>query len=103
MDKCFINSLSRGAVIVNIARGGLLNYEDVYQALDSGQLHGVGIDVFREEPFPPNDPFLKHPRVISTPHVAGVTELSYRAMAKAVAANVRKLINNEELLNVINY
>ena len=97
------SNLSRGAVLVNIARGGLLNYEDVLQALNSGQLFGIGIDVYRQEPMPPNDPFLRHPKVVCTPHVAGVTEVSYRAMSKAVASNVHRLIHDEDLANVVNF
>ena len=81
----------------------MLNYADLLESLASGHLSGVGIDVFHTEPFPPDDPFLKHPRVYCSPHVAGVTEFSYRAMAKAIAANVMRLIENKDLENVVNF
>lgn len=67
---------------MNIARGGLLNYEAVLSHLKSGHLGGLGIDVAWTEPFDPDDPVFKFPNVILTPHVAGVTEFSYRSMAK---------------------
>jgi D-3-phosphoglycerate dehydrogenase / 2-oxoglutarate reductase len=68
----------------------LLNYPDVLAALNSGMLLGVGVDVYHTEPFPSplTDPFLSHPRVVATPHVAGVTHRSYANMAALVAENV---------------
>ncbi|KAF8404317.1 hypothetical protein HHK36_009200 [Tetracentron sinense] len=73
-----------GALLVNIARGGLLHYEAVAYHLESGHLGGLGIDVAWTEPFDPDDPILKFPNVLITPHVAGVTEYSYRTMAQVV-------------------
>lgn len=67
---------------MNIARGGLLDYEAVKRNLESGQLGGLGMDVAWTEPFDPDDPILMFKNVILTPHVAGVTEHSYRSMAK---------------------
>ncbi|CAG7903600.1 unnamed protein product [Brassica rapa] len=84
VDKKFISSMKKGALLVNIARGGLVNYESAYQGLESGHLGGLGTDVAWSEPFDPNDPILKFKNVIMTPHVAGVTEFSYRSMAKVV-------------------
>lgn len=77
-----MSMLNQGAHLVNIARGGLLNYKDVLYHLKSGHLGGLGIDVAWTEPLDPDDPVLKFPNVILTPHVAGVTEFSYRSMAK---------------------
>jgi phosphoglycerate dehydrogenase-like enzyme len=82
VNKEFICSMKKGALLVNIARGGLINYESAFQNLESGHLGGLGIDVAWSEPFDPNDPILKFKNVIITPHVAGVTEYSYRSMAK---------------------
>lgn len=84
VNKSFISSMKKGAHLVNIARGGLLNYEAVLYHLKSGHLGGLGIDVAWTEPFDPDDPVFKFPNVILTPHVAGVTEFSYRSMAKVV-------------------
>ncbi|CAN7053049.1 unnamed protein product [Brassica rapa subsp. trilocularis] len=84
VNNKFISSMKKGALLVNIARGGLVNYESAYQSLESGHLGGLGTDVAWSEPFDPNDPILKFKNVIMTPHVAGVTEFSYRSMAKVV-------------------
>ena len=98
----FISHVKPSACIINVARGGLLNYDDVLSALNSNRLGGVGIDVFHTEPFPVDDPFLHHERVIVTPHVAGVTEMSYRQMAAITAENVRSLINGDPLKYTVN-
>ncbi|CAI9114791.1 OLC1v1015593C1 [Oldenlandia corymbosa var. corymbosa] len=84
VNEAFISSLKKGSFLVNIARGGLLDYHAVYHHLKSGHLGGLGIDVAWTEPFDPDDDILKFPNVIITPHVAGVTEPSYRYMAKVV-------------------
>ncbi|KAK6940343.1 D-isomer specific 2-hydroxyacid dehydrogenase, NAD-binding domain, partial [Dillenia turbinata] len=84
VNKTFISSMKKGSLLVNIARGGILDYEAVAHHLKSGHLGGLGIDVAWSEPFDPEDPILKFPNVIITPHVAGVTEFSYRSMAKVV-------------------
>lgn len=59
-----------------------MNYEAVLNYLESGYLGGLGIDVAWTEPFDPDDPILKFNNVLITPHVAGVTEYSYRSMSK---------------------
>ncbi|KAL8265657.1 hypothetical protein R6Q59_003001 [Mikania micrantha] len=84
VNKDFISSMRKGGLLVNIARGGLLDYKAVCDGLESGHLGGLGIDVAWTEPFDPNDPILRFPNVLLTPHVAGVTESSYRSMAKVV-------------------
>lgn len=72
----------QGSYLVNIARGRLLDYDAVFNHLKSGHLGGLGIDVAWTEPYDPEDPILKFSNVIITPHIAGVTEYSYRTMAK---------------------
>ncbi|KAL1214477.1 D-3-phosphoglycerate dehydrogenase 1 [Cardamine amara subsp. amara] len=84
VNNKFICSMKKGALLINISRGGLINYESTYENLESGHLGGLGIDVAWSEPFDPNDPILKFKNVIITPHVAGVTEYSYMSMAKIV-------------------
>ncbi|KAI7988211.1 D-3-phosphoglycerate dehydrogenase [Camellia lanceoleosa] len=84
VNKTFISSMKKGALLVNIARGGLLDYEAVLFHLKSGHLGGLGIDVAWTEPFDPEDPILKFPNVLITPHVAAVTEDAVRSTAKVV-------------------
>ncbi|RZC62636.1 hypothetical protein C5167_024412 [Papaver somniferum] len=91
VDKKFVSAMKKGAMLVNIARGGLLDYDAVKSHLESGHLGGLGIDVAWTEPFDPDDPILKLQNVLITPHVAGVTEYSYRAMAKVVGNTALEL------------
>ena len=65
--------LPRGAGIVNAGRGGHLVEDDLIPALDSGQLSGAVLDVFRKEPLPPDHPFWRHRRILVTPHIAAET------------------------------
>jgi glyoxylate/hydroxypyruvate reductase len=65
--------LPRGAGIVNAGRGGHLVEADLIPALDSGQLSAAVLDVFRDEPLPPDHPFWRHPRILVTPHIAAET------------------------------
>ncbi|KAK7271394.1 hypothetical protein RJT34_27252 [Clitoria ternatea] len=91
IDSKFISSMKKGAHLVNVARGGLVDYEAAIKHLESGHLGGLGTDVAWNEPFDPDDQILKFKNVIMTPHVAGVTEHAYRTMAKVVGDVVLQL------------
>ena len=62
VNEEYIRALSVGAIIVNVSRGGIVNYDDVVKCLDDGQLGGFGADVFKHEPFPhsPNPTYDDH-------------------------------------------
>ncbi|MFG1816224.1 2-hydroxyacid dehydrogenase [Kribbella sp. NPDC049174] len=82
--------MPRGAVLVNTARGGLLDYDATVDALESGQLGAAAFDVFPSEPVPAGARLLTAPNVVMTPHLAGATrQTAHRAgsiAAEAVAA-----------------
>eukprot|EP00887_Chlorella_sp_A99_P000709 scaffold5.g709.t1 len=94
----FLGHCKQGVRIVNVARGGLLDYEAVLAGLDSGLIGFLGLDVqaswqdwLWQEPIDPEDPTVQHPRVYLSPHIAGVTEMSYRNMAQIVGEEVQRL------------
>lgn len=78
-------ALPRGAFVVNTARGGLIDEPALLAAIDSGHLGGAGLDVFEQEPPPAAEMLRRHNRVIVTPHLAGVTDLSLVAMGVMAA------------------
>jgi D-3-phosphoglycerate dehydrogenase len=79
--------MPRGAVLVNTARGGLLDYDALADALESGHLGAAALDVFDVEPLPPDSRLRTAPRLVLTPHLAGATrQTAQRAAALAADA-----------------
>lgn len=95
IDAALLGQLSEGAVLVNLARGALVNDADLLQALDAGRLRHAVLDVFNVEPLPPGHAYWSHPRVTVTPHVAALTNPA--TAAAFVAENVRRLRAGEPL------
>ena len=84
LDGATVGRMKKGAYLVNTARAGLLDEDAVLAALESGQITGLAVDVFAEEP-PRDFRLLKHERVIATPHIGGFTRESVdRAVGVAV-------------------
>jgi D-3-phosphoglycerate dehydrogenase len=77
-----------GAIVVNTARGGLIDEAALADALTSGALRAAGLDSFQVEPFTPGHPFTAIPNAILSPHIGGVTSDAYVGMGTAAAANV---------------
>ncbi|MCB8875419.1 hydroxyacid dehydrogenase [Acidisoma silvae] len=73
--------MPKGAYLVNTGRGGLVDEDALLAALESGHIAGAGLDVLTQEPPPADHPFRDHPKVILTPHMAGVTAGSMTQMA----------------------
>ena len=73
LNASTLASLPKGAYLINVARGGLIDDAAVLEALDSGQLGGASLDVFNAEPLPAEHAYWKHPKVRITPHVSAIT------------------------------
>lgn len=89
--------LPSGAALVNAGRGGHLVEADLIPALDSGQLSAAALDVFEEEPLPPDHPFWRDPRILVTPHIAGTTNPV--TAAAIVLDTIRRFEEGDPLLN----
>jgi D-3-phosphoglycerate dehydrogenase / 2-oxoglutarate reductase len=92
-----LGRMKKGALIVNTARGGIIDEPALCQALISGHLAGAGLDVFDQEPTPPGNPLLKLDQVISSPHMAGVTIEAVAAMAVATSRNILSVIDGSPI------
>jgi glyoxylate/hydroxypyruvate reductase len=89
--------LPEGAGLVNAGRGAHLVEADLIPALDRGQLSAAALDVFRDEPLPPGHPFWRHPRILITPHIAGVTNPV--TAAPIILDNIRRSAAGRALLH----
>jgi D-3-phosphoglycerate dehydrogenase len=94
--------LPRGAILINTARGSLLDESAVLAALHDGHLDGAGIDVWPEEPAPPDHPLLRHPRVVATPHIAAFTDEGRRRSHVTAAQMVLAGLRGEQPATLIN-
>lgn len=94
-----IRKMKRGAVLVNTARGGLVDYSALHRALSDGHLRGAGLDVFDAEPAMPTHPLFQLPNVVVTPHVAWLTRETLQRSLGIFQENCRRLRDGEELLN----
>ncbi len=100
-------AIKRGAFLVNPARGGIIAESLILEALETGQLGGVGLDVFDAEPPAGDNPLFNHPRSYFTPHTAGMSEEAMTRMGVQAAENCiaglrgelepRVLFNRKEL------
>jgi phosphoglycerate dehydrogenase-like enzyme len=98
MGRSALGRMKPGSVLVNTARGGLVDEAALLQALTNGRLRAAGLDVLTEEPPPPDHPFLALDNVVLTPHVAWLTrETLYRSFDVALE-NVRRLRDGRDLL-----
>ncbi len=87
LNASVFDRMPEGSFIINCGRGSSINDTDLVAALDSGQIEGAALDVFREEPLPKDSPYWDHPGVSVTPHAAAPT--NERSAAEFIAAQIR--------------
>lgn len=92
IGKRAVESMRPGAFLLNLSRGGLLDEDAVLQALDSGQLAGVGLDAFEPEP-PQDHPLYHHGNVVLSPHLMGLSRRAARATFIDAAQAVRDVLD----------
>jgi len=96
-----VDAMKRGAFLINVARGKLIDDEAVIAALKDGRLGGVALDVFTTEPLEPESPYWDLPNVIVTPHTSGAIDDYWTPLVALFAENLRRFESGRDLVNVV--
>lgn len=99
VDTAAFAAMKHGSVLINTARGPLLDEGALFEALTGGHLRGAGFDVFSAEPVGTDNPLLRLPNVVVTPHLAWLTAETLERSLAVIVENCRRLVSGEPLLN----
>ena len=97
IDRAALERMNPGAILINTARGGLVDEAALVEALQSGHLRAAGLDVFAEEPLPADSPLLALDNVVLMPHVAWLTPETLDRSLEVALDNMRRLRDGAEL------
>jgi len=103
IDKNVLNRMKKSAVLINIARGGVVNEAELIDALKAKKIAGAGLDVFEEEPLPGSSPLWKLDNVLISPHVSGNISRYHEKAAALFAENLERYIEGQRLLNLVDH
>jgi len=101
IGKAEFDLMKDTACIINCARGGIINEEDLYQALSNNEIGGAGLDVFETEP-PVDNPLLTLDNLVATPHIGASTREAQRDAAIIVAKEIKEVLTGGTARNVLN-
>ena len=101
INKDTIARMKKGAMVINCARGGIVNEKDLYEALESGHLAGAAVDVFETEP-PGMNPLMELPNFICTPHLGASTREAQENVARDVAEQIIDFLLHGTVKNAVN-
>jgi len=97
IDRAALAKMRRGAVLVNVARGRLVDEDALVDALRTGRLRGAGLDVFRTEPLPEGHPLWAFENALLTPHVSAVSQGFWRREADLIVRNLERYLTDVPL------
>lgn len=103
IDKTYLNLMKPDSILINTARGGIVNEEDLVEAVKHKTIRAAGVDVFRNEPPSPNHPFLEVDEIIKTPHIGGISLEAAMETSVTIANNLIKAIEGEKVKTIVNY
>jgi phosphoglycerate dehydrogenase-like enzyme len=90
------------AILINTARGAVVDEEALVEALNLGIIAGAGLDVFSEEPLPSRHPLRRCSNVLLTPHIAGQTREAMERMVFMMLRNIQRVMRGQEPLYRVN-
>ncbi len=99
IDVAALHRMKPGAVLINVARGGLVDEPALIEALRTGRLRAAGLDVFEQEPLRSDSALWSLPNVLLTPHIAGLTPAYGDRLSMLFAENLRRYLDGAPLLN----
>jgi phosphoglycerate dehydrogenase-like enzyme len=102
IDESILRAMKRGVVLVNVARGSLIDEEALYTALVEGQVSATGMDVLRDEPVDRANRLLTLPQVLITPHVAAFTDIMLRGTAAFVTKVIKEVAEGSKPESTLN-
>jgi glyoxylate reductase len=102
IGKKELNIMKQTGVLINTARGGIVNETALYEALKTGEIWGAGLDVFEEEPVTLNHPLLSLPNVVALPHIGSASIKTRMKMAELAAKNLSQGLQGKIPVNLVN-
>lgn len=101
IDAEALEAMKESAVLINVARGKVVDEAALIEALKEGKIGGAALDVFEEEPLPEDSPLWDAPNVIISPHISGSTKHYNERAAELFAQNLRRFLDGQPLLNTV--
>jgi len=102
VSRTLIGRMRPTAILVNVSRGAVIETPALVEALRAQKIGGAALDVFDVQPLPANDALFDCPNLLLTPHTAGITATSGRAMAVGSAEEMLRILRGEQPLNLVN-
>lgn len=102
INRKILNLMKKEAVIINTARGGLINESDLIEALETNRIAGAGLDVFEKEPPDPSNPLIKMSNAVVTPHISWCSREAEKELRTKIAENIKLALTEGEPRNFVN-
>jgi D-3-phosphoglycerate dehydrogenase len=101
VNSQYLKLMKKTAILINAARGGIVNEDDLYTCLKEGFLLGAGLDVFSTEPLPKDSKLLSLPNVVFTPHLGASTDEAQFRVGEMAVHQIKEFLVNGKLLNEV--